>query len=136
MNKTQSSSESLKQARKLNGRNGRMSDNLLFPRRPIANAISSIVLGGVAMNAFALPSNPEVAAGSATVTNPNATTMLVNQTSNKVVLNYEQFGIEANELVNFVQPGADSVALNRVVGGNPTLILGAVVSERAGVHSQ
>ncbi|XOV87479.1 MAG: filamentous hemagglutinin N-terminal domain-containing protein [Pseudomonadota bacterium] len=109
-------------------RGNRMNESGLPRMKPLAAAVGGIVLGGMAMNAYALPSTPEVVSGSVSVTRPDVSTMQINQASNKVILNYQDFGIAAGELVNFVQPGAESVALNRVLGGNPSLILGQLTA--------
>ena len=75
--------------------------------------------------AWAAPVNGVVTAGTATVTTA-ATTTTVNQTSQNVSLNWLSFNIGAGETVRFVQPNSQSVALNRVLGTDPTSILGSL----------
>lgn len=72
---------------------------------------------------YAAPQGEVVVAGNVNV-NRIATTTLVNQLSNKAIINWQSFDISAQELVKFLQPGANSIALNRIVGGNATEILG------------
>ena len=98
----------------------------VFARKPLAVAIAGVMLGS-AGQAWAIPSVPVVEAGAATVAT-TSTTMDINQSSNKLILNFDEFGIQANEAVRFNQPGADSVALSRVVGGNPSIILGQLTA--------
>jgi filamentous hemagglutinin family protein len=80
-----------------------------------------------AASASALPQGGEVTAGSASVTaTPGKLTIV--QGSPSAVLNWQSFSIGAGEAVQFVQPGASSVALNRVVGTDPSTILGSLSS--------
>ena len=78
--------------------------------------------------AHALPQNGTVVGGSATISQPNATSMTINQASTRTAINWTGFGIGANETVKFVQPGRDSIALNRVTGQDPSLIYGKLSS--------
>ena len=74
-----------------------------------ANPVGPVVVGGQA--AFATRGNQ------LTVTNtPGA------------IINWQQFSIQANESTRFVQQSAASAVLNRVVGVDPSLILGALQS--------
>ncbi|MCB1231144.1 MAG: filamentous hemagglutinin N-terminal domain-containing protein, partial [Verrucomicrobiae bacterium] len=52
--------------------------------------------------------------------------LLINQTSQKGIINWEDFSISAGEITQFVQPGAGGSTLNRVVSGNPSAIHGAL----------
>ncbi|HPI78770.1 MAG TPA: filamentous hemagglutinin N-terminal domain-containing protein, partial [bacterium] len=52
----------------------------------------------------------------------------IDQTSGQAVINWNGFSIDVNELVRFVQPGADSVALNKVLGADPSLIFGQLIA--------
>lgn len=71
----------------------------------------------------ALPANGAVAAGSASISS-TASTMTIQQSSANAVINWQSFGIGAGQSVQFVQPGSNSVALNRVLGADPSSILG------------
>lgn len=73
--------------------------------------------------AHALPANGVVAAGSATITSTASTTTIQQSTANAVI-NWQSFGIGAGQTVQFVQPGSNSVALNRVLGTEASSILG------------
>ena len=70
-----------------------------------------------------LPTGGAVAAGSATI-NTAGSTMNINQASNRVAINWNGFDIGSNATVNFVQPSASAVALNRVNSANPSQIYG------------
>lgn len=76
-----------------------------------------------APNAYALPTGGQVAAGNATIAQaPGVTT--VTQASQKAVINWQSFSIGQGEAVQFAQPNSQSVALNRVIGADPSSILG------------
>jgi filamentous hemagglutinin family protein len=76
-----------------------------------------------AHGAHALPQNGQVVAGTGTVAQAGVA-MTVTQTSPKLAINWQGFDIAAGQTVNFAQPGASSIVLNRVLGQNPTSILG------------
>jgi filamentous hemagglutinin family protein len=71
----------------------------------------------------ALPTGAQVVAGQASVTQA-ANQMTVHQGSDKAILNWQSFDIGANAGVRFVQPNANAVALNRVLGNDPSRIYG------------
>jgi len=73
---------------------------------------------------FASPEGGQVVAGSATISNPDANTTLINQSTSHAAIDWQRFNIGTQEYVQFAQPDASSVALNRVVGGDPSSILG------------
>ncbi len=74
---------------------------------------------------FAAPTGGQVVAGSASIVH-NGTLSTVNQTSQKAVINWQSFSIAAHETLNFVQPGRDSIALNRILGQDASQILGSL----------
>ncbi|MBP6405440.1 MAG: filamentous hemagglutinin N-terminal domain-containing protein [Ramlibacter sp.] len=75
---------------------------------------------------LALPAGMTVGAGQVTATRPSAQSLVLNQSTDKAILNWQSFGIASGEAVRFVQPGAGSVALNRVTGGDPSAIFGSL----------
>ncbi len=86
-------------------------------------ALSGLLLAMCASSAWALPTGANLVSGQATVTQTGQT-LTINQSSQKTILDWQQFGIGQNETVNFVQPNASSVALNRVVGSEASQIFG------------
>jgi hypothetical protein len=96
----------------------------------IARLASLAVLGMAATTAAQaqnLPTGGSVSSGSATVSSgPNGLT--INQTSQNVALNWQSFSIGADKNVTFVQPNSKSVALNRVLGADPSVILGGLTA--------
>jgi len=75
-----------------------------------------------------LPQGAQVAQGQVKVSTPQAGQGLIQQASDKAVINWQSFSIGANEALRIEQPGVNSVLLNRVVGGDPSLILGRMTS--------
>jgi len=78
-------------------------------------------------SALAGPNGATVVGGSATVQNQGTANVTVNQFSDKAIINWNLFNIGAGEKTTFVQPNANSVALNRIIGGHgPSQILGSL----------
>ena len=83
---------------------------------------AAFALGAPAV--FAAPQGGQVVDGAATISTPDAFSTRIDQSSTRAILQWQQFSIAGNEYVQFVQPGSHAVALNRVVGGVPSEILG------------
>jgi filamentous hemagglutinin family protein len=76
-------------------------------------------------NAYALPTDGAVSAGSATIaTAPGS--MTITQSTQNAAINWQSFSIGQGEAVRFIQPSSNSVALNRVLGSDPSNILGSL----------
>ncbi|WBY01940.1 filamentous hemagglutinin N-terminal domain-containing protein [Ramlibacter tataouinensis] len=84
------------------------------------------LLGVYSAQVLALPQGGVVQQGAVTISTPNANSMVLNQGTNKAVINWQSFSIGAGQSVQFLQPGASSVALNRVVGGDVSSIFGTL----------
>jgi len=72
----------------------------------------------------AAPTGGVVTSGTATITAGQQT--IIRQYTNNAIINWNSFGINPGELVQFIQPSALSAVLNRVVGTDPSLILGSL----------
>ena len=103
----------------------------LRPRR-----IAARLLRAAALLALSFPgvarANPEgarVVAGGATVARISPTELAVVQTTPRAILDWQSFSIAADESTRFHQPSATAVALNRVVGRDPSLILGRLSAD-------
>src|ERR1051325_4878067 len=64
--------------------------------------------------------------GNATIAGAGTPLTVINQTANRVIINWQDFSIRAGELTRFVQPPASATALNRILSGNPTEIYGTL----------
>ena len=94
----------------------------------LATTCLAVVGPALVPAASAAPSGLSVGSGQISVSNPNATTTLVQQGSNKAVLNWNSFSIAHGESVVFQQPNASSIALNRVTGGQASSIMGRLTA--------
>ncbi|WP_141050354.1 two-partner secretion domain-containing protein [Aliarcobacter cryaerophilus] len=79
----------------------------------------------VASNLYGAPTGGTVVSGTATI-NQNGNTTNINQSSNKAIINWQDFSIKSNETVNFNQPNVNSITLNRVIGNEKSIIDGAL----------
>jgi fibronectin-binding autotransporter adhesin len=80
-------------------------------------AVLLVTVGALPVHALdpnALPTGGRIAAGTATISQ-SGNRLNVNQASDRAILNWSTFNIGANAAVNFAQPHAGSVALNRVL---------------------
>jgi len=87
----------------------------------ISLVVSALVAGSTI--AFASPTGGQVTTGLANISQSGSTTT-INQSTNKASINWQSFNIAPSETVNFVQPSASSVTLNRVIGTSSSLIEG------------
>jgi filamentous hemagglutinin family protein len=78
-----------------------------------------------AVASTALPTNGQVVAGQATISQ-KGNTMTVNQTSDRAVVNWNSFDVGSNARVNIQQPSNTSATLNRVTGATASQIEGAI----------
>lgn len=77
--------------------------------------------------ATALPVGAQVVAGSAAISQTGAT-LQIQQATQKMIANWQSFDIGKDATVQFIQPNASAVALNRVMSGDPSQIFGVLRS--------
>ena len=82
----------------------------------------------VSTAAMANPAGGSVVSGSATITNPSATTTVVTQSSNKALINWNSFSIPTGSKVTFAQPNSNSLTVNRVIGPDSSTIDGQLLA--------
>ena len=111
-----------------------MKDNAIrqFVRRELRAvtmgvAATAIGIGGGLPSAMATGlTGGAVVSGQGSISNPNATTTLINQQSSSLTLNWSTFNVAGNETVRFVQPSSTSVALNNILSQSPSQIFGQI----------
>ncbi|MBX3669928.1 MAG: filamentous hemagglutinin N-terminal domain-containing protein [Rhodocyclaceae bacterium] len=86
-------------------------------------AIALAIQAVYSTSAQALPQGPSVAAGTVGFSNPAAGVMQI-RAGDRSIINWNAFSIGAGEAVRFVQPTASSAVLNRVLGPDPSLLMG------------
>jgi len=100
--------------------------------RPALTPLSAAILSALcsiypvrvyALDANALPTNGQVTAGSGSISQ-NGNVMNVVQGSDRMIATWNTFNIGSAAKVNFAQPSASSVALNRVASSDASQIMG------------
>ena len=89
----------------------------------ISLVVAALVAGSTILSAS--PSGGVVTSGSSTINQIGSVTT-INQASQKTTINWQNFSIAKDETVNFIQPNSSSIALNRVVGNEQSIINGAL----------
>src|SRR5262245_27801698 len=79
--------------------------------------LTSTALLAASAPSLAGPDGPAVVGGSATVSGAGTSSVQVNQSSNRAIINWTTFNIRQGDTTTFVQPNSSSVVLNRVTGG-------------------
>lgn len=96
--------------------------------------VIALILAGTASlftcanTAYSNPSGGKVVAGNAVIQQETASKVSIRQASDKAVIDWQKYGIGAGEQVQYYQPSASSVTLNRVVGQDPSQILGRLTA--------
>ena len=75
-------------------------------------------------SALALPEGGQVIQGNLQINQPGAHILQILQSSPTGIINWGSFNIDANQLVQFLQPNSSAALLNRVVGQDPSQIMG------------
>lgn len=70
----------------------------------------------------------QVQSGSAQITQPKSDITVVQQFTDKAIIDWKSFSIPAGQTVQFVQPSSTSLALNRVVGSEASIIQGSLLA--------
>ena len=72
-----------------------------------------------------------MAVGAATIVSPGPTQTIVNQTTQKALINWNSFSVPAGSSVVFNQPNASALTVNRVTGQDASVIDGALSAKGA-----
>ncbi len=98
------------------------------PRRGVRAMALSLLSGMMIMAHPAmsanLPTGGQIVAGSGSIQTPSGNQMNIHQNSQNMVANWNSFDIGKGNTVQFDQPSSSAVALNRVVGGGESQIMG------------
>ena len=89
----------------------------------ISLVVSALLVGTTLMHAA--PSGGVVTSGTASIAQSGLVTNIT-QSTQKAAINWNNFSIANNEVVNFNQPNVSSITLNRVVGNEKSIIDGAL----------
>jgi len=111
-------------------------DAVFFRLNPIAACVKSAVAGSMLI-AFVSPVCAELPVPSAVWASMGGANrsvvgnnMTINQETDRVILNWDKFNVSADSSVEFKQPSASAIALNKIVdpSKNPSQILGSVTA--------
>lgn len=99
--------------------NKREQNNTLpsLQNRLLQNALTAFIAFTFTMMSLAANANPTggiVTAGTATIAQPTAVQTTVTQTTDKAIIHWNSFNINAGEKTRFVQPSARAIILNRI----------------------
>ncbi|MDF1740835.1 MAG: filamentous hemagglutinin N-terminal domain-containing protein [Verrucomicrobiales bacterium] len=96
--------------------------------RRVQMLITGFLIPGLAMTSpvLANPSGGVVVHGDVAIGTGAGGNLQINQASNQAIIDWASFSIDAGELTQFIQPGSNAAVLNRVTGGDPTAIHGAL----------
>jgi filamentous hemagglutinin family protein len=94
-----------------------------FRRKAGALLLAACYLAGPAQGA---PTLPQVVAGQASFNQQGNVFSITNTPG--AIINWQSFNIGAGEITRFIQQSSDSAVLNRIIGQDPSKILGALQS--------
>lgn len=89
--------------------------------------LSPLAWASLAALAQTLPQGGSITQGSGSI-GVAGNAMVVQQNSARMVADWQSFSIGAGNSVRFVQPSSSSVALNRVLGNDPSTIFGSLTA--------
>jgi len=92
----------------------------------VRNWLFWFCLCGLPRIVLALPSNPQTIAGESSFAQSGSELHVT--ATDRAILHWEAFSIQGGERVSFQLPSTQAAILNRVTGGNPTEIFGALQS--------
>lgn len=104
-----------------------------------ARALRAVLLASVATAALlspveaqtpapapAMPAGGRVVTGTATIAAPDAATRVITQTTQRTAIDWNSFSVGQGGHVQFQQPNASAIALNRVTGPDASVIAGRI----------
>lgn len=107
-----------------NNKPGSTSRLCVVGRRALMLSALAVSLGMTGLaQAGSGPTGGQITTGSGLIQQSGATTT-IKQNSQMLSLNWQSFNIASNQTVNFEQPGASSIAINRVLSSTPSEIFG------------
>lgn len=98
-----------------------------FKKHPLTVAVQACcytLLGGLPL-ANANPTGGQVVGGSGTISQ-SGTNTTINQATQNLAINWQTFNVQSNERVQFIQPNASAIALNRILSNNGSTIAGRI----------
>lgn len=91
-----------------------------------AVAIAIMAMSLHSSSVQAMPEQGKVVAGQGEIVRPDDKTMVINQKTNRLALDWQKFNIAKDEKVHFDQNSKSAIAINRVVGDGRSIIDGSL----------
>ncbi len=104
------------------GKSSRVCKHRIIPL--LQGLVLGLLSGAPLTQTMAEPQGGHVVAGSGQIQTTTPNTTQINQQSQNLVIDWQSFNINTNEVVRFNQPNAQAAALNRIFDQNPTQIFG------------
>jgi filamentous hemagglutinin family protein len=98
-----------------------------FTLNAACSAAWLLLAGGAQQAQAADAANASVSAGAASLATVGSTTT-INQSSQRVAIDWTHLSTAANEALVFNQPNASAIALNRITGSSPSELLGSLTA--------
>ena len=98
-----------------------------FKKNPLTVAIHlalGAMLGALPL-AHASPTGGVVVGGSGTI-NQSGLNTTINQSTQNMAINWQSYNVQSNERVQYIQPNASSISLNRTLSNNGSTIAGRI----------
>jgi filamentous hemagglutinin family protein len=88
----------------------------------------AVALGGVSLpvDGQTLPQGGAVVGGSGSILQVNPSHLQILQNTHSLAIDWQSFNVGAGSIVRFLQPDSSSIALNRVLGPDPSRIFGQI----------
>uniref|UniRef100_UPI0035933B0D two-partner secretion domain-containing protein n=1 Tax=Blastomonas sp. TaxID=1909299 RepID=UPI0035933B0D len=96
-------------------------------RRALFCSVAGFAMLGITP-ALANPAGGKVVAGQASISGEGTDRVRIDQSSDRTIINWDSFSIGAGQGVDFRQPNARSIALNRVTGPEISQIMGELTA--------
>ena len=80
---------------------------------------------GLVSTAYASPEGGQVVGGSGSI-NQSSVNTTINQATQNMAIDWQSYNVQQNERVQYIQPNASSISLNRIVGNNASQIHGKI----------
>ena len=71
------------------------------------------------------PTGGNIVAGTGAINHSGLTTN-INQLTSSLAIDWNSYNLNSSEIVNYIQPGSSSIALNRILGGSASQIHGQI----------
>lgn len=91
----------------------------------LAAAFMAMSFGGIT---HAMPQDGTIRSGEGNITRPDDKTMTIDQKTDRLAIDWKGFDVQNGERINFNQPDARAIALNRVTGDAKSVIDGQLTA--------